>query len=74
MSEPEERPMSREEWLEFHADQAPEITEEQWRETVSILHLTRRRRHASGKSLVAGEASGTGAFGAGGRDAEPPAA
>ena len=66
--------MSREEWLNFYVEQAPAITEEQWRETVSILHLTRRRRRAGGGPPVVGETSRTGASGAGGRDVEPPAA
>ena len=64
--------MSREEWLDFYADQAPEITVEQWRETISILRLTRRRRGRGSPAFD--DVSGSGASGAGGRDMEPPAA
>lgn len=38
--------MTREEWLEFHAGRAPEITDEQWRDTLTILALSRNRGRA----------------------------
>lgn len=45
--EPErEQPMSREEWMAYLLDQAPEITVEQWDETVAALLALRPLRGA----------------------------
>jgi hypothetical protein len=58
-------PMTRAEWLAFHLARAPEITDEQWEDTLVILALTRnrRRRGADRASPADGEHDGTGALG-----------
>jgi hypothetical protein len=58
-----DRPMTREEWLEFHLERAPEISEEQWRDTLAILELSRNRvrRTTMGEPPAEGEHGGTAA-------------
>ncbi|WP_194921448.1 hypothetical protein [Catenulispora rubra] len=57
------RSMSRDEYLDFLVEQAPEITEEQWQDTITILALYRGRRRtgARGGSPLDGEDGGAGA-------------
>jgi hypothetical protein len=37
-------PMTREEWIAFHVARAPQITPQQWADTLLLL-LTRNQRH-----------------------------
>jgi hypothetical protein len=52
------RAMSRDEYLDFLVDQAPDITLEQWQETLTILALYRSGRRARGGSPARSEDSG----------------
>jgi hypothetical protein len=36
--------MTRQEWIDYHVAQAPDITPEQWRETLAILEQSKRRQ------------------------------
>ena len=58
-------PMTRAEWLAFHLARAPEITDEQWDDTLVILSLTANRRHraADGGSPAEADHGGAGAAG-----------